>query len=299
MGDQVLKGGEVLQQRAAKRRKVNDVLVPLAASIGVFVAIAFLVSLLLYVISMGAGRLSPTLLLEYPSANPREAGMRSAILGSVFTVGLAGLICIPLSIATAIYLTEYAGNKWWSQVLRYNIANLAGVPSIVFGVVGLGLLVYGLGLGRSVIAGAFTLAILTLPYVTVVCVEAIKTVPEDQRFGAYALGATTYEVVRYIVLPRALPMMLTGGILGISRALGEAAPILVISGLLFIREDPTSLLSEFTVIPLQLYNWISRPQLAFQQLAAAGIIVLLVILLALNSLAIHLRQRFYRRLEEG
>jgi len=299
MGDQVLKGGEVLQQRAAKRRKVNDVLVPLAASIGVFVAIAFLVSLLLYVISMGAGRLSPTLLLEYPSANPREAGMRSAILGSVFTVGLAGLICIPLSIATAIYLTEYAGNKWWSQVLRYNIANLAGVPSIVFGVVGLGFLVYGLGLGRSVIAGAFTLAILTLPYVTVVCVEAIRTVPEDQRFGAYALGATTYEVVRYIVLPRALPMMLTGGILGISRALGEAAPILVISGLIFIREDPMSLLSEFTVIPLQLYNWISRPQLVFQQLAAAGIIVLLVILLALNSLAIHLRQRFYRRLEEG
>jgi phosphate transport system permease protein len=225
--------------------------------------------------------------------------MRSAILGSVFTVGLAGLICIPLSIATAIYLTEYAGSKWWSQVLRYNIANLAGVPSVVFGVVGLGFLVYGLGLGRSVIAGAFTLAILTLPYVTVVCVEAIKTVPEDQRFGAYALGATTYEVVRYIVLPRALPMMLTGGILGISRALGEAAPILVISGLIFIREDPTSLLSEFTVIPLQLYNWISRPQLAFQQLAAAGIIVLLVILLALNSLAIYLRQRFYRRLEEG
>jgi phosphate transport system permease protein len=225
--------------------------------------------------------------------------MRSAILGSVFTVGLAGLICIPLSIATAIYLTEYAGNKWWSQVLRYNIANLAGVPSVVFGVVGLGFLVYGLGLGRSVIAGAFTLAILTLPYVTVVCVEAIKTVPEDQRFGAYALGATTYEVVRYIVLPRALPMMLTGGILGISRALGEAAPILVISGLLFIREDPMSLLSEFTVIPLQLYNWISRPQLAFQQLAAAGIIVLLAILLALNSLAIYLRQRFYRRLEEG
>ena len=298
MGDQVLKDGEVLRQRTTKRRKVNDVLVPLAASIGVFVAIAFLVSLLLYVISMGAGRLSPTLLLEYPSANPREAGMRSAILGSVFTVGLAGLICIPLSIATAIYLTEYAGNKWWSQLLRYNIANLAGVPSIVFGVVGLGFLVYGLGLGRSVIAGAFTLAILTLPYVTVVCVEAIKTVPEDQRFGAYALGATTYEVVRYIVLPRALPMMLTGGILGISRALGEAAPILVISGLIFIREDPMSLLSEFTVMPLQLYNWISRPQLAFQQLAAAGIIVLLVILLALNSLAIYLRQRFYRRLEE-
>jgi len=299
MGDQVLKDGEVLRQRTTKRRKVNDVLVPLAASIGVFVAIAFLVSLLLYVVSMGAGRLSPTLLFEYPSANPREAGMRSAILGSVFTVGLAGLICIPLSIATAIYLTEYAGSKWWSQVLRYNIANLAGVPSVVFGVVGLGFLVYGLGLGRSVIAGAFTLAILTLPYVTVVCVESIKTVPEDQRFGAYALGATTYEVVRYIVLPRALPMMLTGGILGISRALGEAAPILVISGLLFIREDPTSLLSEFTVMPLQLYNWISRPQLAFQQLAAAGIIVLLAILLALNSLAIYLRQRFYRRLEEG
>jgi phosphate transport system permease protein len=300
MGDQVLKGeGDVSLKRAATRRKVLDGLVPVIASIGVFVAIAFLVSLLLYVVVTGAGRLTPTLITDYPSANPREAGMRSAILGSVFTVGLAGLICIPLSIATAVYLNEYAGNKWWSQVLRYNIANLAGVPSIVFGVVGLGFLVYGLGLGRSIIAGAFTLAILTLPYVTVVCVEALRAVPDDQRLGAYALGATTFEVVRYIVLPRAMPMMLTGGILGISRALGEAAPILVISGLLFIREDPTSLLSEFTVIPLQLYSWISRPQIAFQQLAAAGIIVLLAILLALNSLAIYLRQRFYRRLEAG
>lgn len=300
MGDQVLSAENLsVRGRSATVRKLFDGLMPVLVGVGVFVAVAFLVSLLLYVFSVGIGRLSPTLITNYPSANPQEAGMRSAILGSFFTVGLSALICIPLSIATAIYLTEYAGGKWWSQVLRYNIANLAGVPSIVFGVVGLGFLVYGLGLGRSVIAGAFTLAILTLPYVTVTCVEAIRTVPDDQRFGAYALGATTFEVVRYVVLPRALPMMLTGGILGISRALGEAAPILVISGLLFIREDPTSLLSEFTVMPLQLYNWISRPQLAFQQLAAAGIIVLLAMLLALNALAIYLRQRYYRRLEAG
>ncbi|MEM2952187.1 MAG: ABC transporter permease subunit, partial [Nitrososphaerota archaeon] len=185
-----------------------------------------------------------------------------------------------------------------ASILSYNISNLAGVPSVVFGVVGLGFLAYGLGMGRTVITGAFTLAVLTLPLVTVTCVEALKTVPDDLRQGAYALGATTVQVVRRVVLPRALPMMLTGGILGISRALGEAAPILVVSGLLFIREDPVSLFSKFTVMPLQLYNWISRPQPAFVELSSAGIIILLLILLALNALAISLRQLLVRRMEQ-
>ncbi|MEM4298214.1 MAG: ABC transporter permease subunit, partial [Nitrososphaerota archaeon] len=200
-----------------------------------------------------------------------------------------------LSIATAIFLVEYSRGGKLSSILSYNIANLSGVPSIIFGVVALGFLAYWLGMGRTVITGAFTLAILTLPLVTVTCVEALKAVPDELRLGAYALGATTLQVIRRISLPRALPMMLTGGILGISRALGEAAPILVVSGLLFIREDPTSLFSKFTVMPLQLYNWISRPQPAFMELSSAGIILLLLILLALNSVAIALRQCLIRR----
>ncbi len=292
MGDQVL---VKLGRRRPRARRLLDTLLPMLLSIGLFIAVAVVVSLLLSVISTGAHRLSWNLITQYPSANPAEAGMRSAILGSIYTVGLAAAICIPLSIATALYLEEYARGSKLSQILSYNIANLAGVPSIIFGVVGLGFLAYGLGMGRTIITGAFTLAILILPLVTVVCVEAVRTIPSDLKYGSYALGATTFQTIRWIILPRALPMMLTGGILGISRALGEAAPILVVSGLLFIREDPTSLFSKFTVMPLQLYSWISRPQQAFVELSSAGIIVLLIILFALNLSAIVLREYLTRR----
>ncbi|MCS7142361.1 MAG: phosphate ABC transporter permease PstA [Aigarchaeota archaeon] len=292
MGDTLLRAPT---DRRYRLKKIWDRWVPFILSLGLFFAILTVVALLFTVVTTGFHRISWNLILNYPSANPYEAGMRSAILGSIFTVGLSALICIPLSIATAIYLIEYAKGRRFSEVLSYNIANLAGVPSIVFGVVGLGFLVYGLGLGRSVISGAFTLSVLILPLVTITCVEALRTVPDDLRFGAYALGATTLQVVSKIVLPRSLPMMLTGGILGISRALGEAAPILVISGLIFIREDPVSLFSKFTVMPLQLYNWISRPQAAFIELSSAGIIVLLLILLALNSAAIASRQWLMKR----
>ncbi|MEM3031793.1 MAG: phosphate ABC transporter permease PstA [Nitrososphaerota archaeon] len=282
--------------RGRRWKKVLDRSMPVLLSIGVFLGVATVAALLFDVVLDGWHRLSPELITNYASANPREAGMRSALLGTIYTVGLSALICIPLSIATALYLTEFSGTGRLAGILRYNIANLAGVPSILFGVVGLGFLVYGLGLGRSIIAGAFTLAILTLPLVTVTCIEAIKTVPDDLRFGAYALGATKLQVASKILLPRSLPMMLTGGILGVSRAIGEAAPILVISGLLFIREDPTSIFDRFTVAPLQLFNWISRPQQAFRELASAGIIVLLLLLLALNATAIIMRHRLTRRL---
>ncbi len=290
MGDQVL--------RSRRVKIIMDKALLILLSIGVFIGVATVAALLIDVVSGGWHRLSPELVINYPSARPTEAGMRSSILGTIYTVGLSAVICIPLSIATALYLTEFSGTGRLPSILRYNITNLAGVPSIIFGVVGLGFLVYGLGLGRSIIAGAFTLAILTLPLVTVTCIEAIKTVPDDLRFGAYALGATKLQVARRILLPRALPMMLTGGILGVSRAIGEAAPILVISGLLFIREDPTSLFDRFTVMPLQLFNWISRPQMAFRELASAGIIVLLLILLALNATVIILRHKLTKRLTE-
>ncbi|MCS7125830.1 MAG: phosphate ABC transporter permease PstA [Aigarchaeota archaeon] len=284
-----------IRRSRVRLKKVLDRLLPVILSIAVFLAVAILASLLLTVIISGGHRLSWNLITNYPSANPNEAGMRSAILGSIYTVGLSTLICIPISMATAIYLVEYSRGGKLSSILSYNISNLAGVPSIIFGVVGLGFLAYWLGMGRTIITGAFTLAILTLPLVTVTSVEALKAIPDDLRHGAYALGATTFQVVRYVVLPRALPMMLTGGILGISRALGEAAPILVVSGLIFIREDPTSLFSKFTVIPLQLYNWISRPQQAFIELSSAGIIILLLVLLILNGIVIGLRYFLIKR----
>jgi phosphate transport system permease protein len=288
MGNQVLAYNN-------KRKLLIDRYMPVVYSLGLFIAILFIVSLLIYIVATGSHRLSWSLLTNFPSSNPREAGMLPAIYGTLWTVGLSTLMSFPLGIATAIYLNEYSGMEKLRSFLQINLNSLAGVPSVIFGVVGLGFLSYTLGLGRSILVGAILLAFLTLPLVTVSALEALKAVPDDLRFGGYALGATRWEVIKSIVLPRALPMMLTGSILAISRAMGEAAPILVISGLLFIREVPASPLDRFTVMPLLLYNWISRPQLEFRELASAGIIVLLLMLILLNAVAIYLRYRLSRR----
>jgi phosphate transport system permease protein len=288
MGNQVLAYNN-------KRKLLIDRYMPVVYSLGLFIAILFIVSLLIYIVATGSHRLSWSLLTDFPSSNPREAGMLPAIYGTLWTVGLSTLMSFPLGIATAIYLNEYSGMEKLRSFLQINLNSLAGVPSVIFGVVGLGFLSYTLGLGRSILVAAILLAFLTLPLVTVSALEALKAVPDDLRFGGYALGATRWEVIKSIVLPRALPMMLTGSILAISRAMGEAAPILVISGLLFIREVPASPLDRFTVMPLLLYNWISRPQLEFRELASAGIIVLLLMLILLNAVAIYLRYRLSRR----
>ncbi|MEM1948486.1 MAG: phosphate ABC transporter permease PstA [Candidatus Caldarchaeum sp.] len=292
--------GTVLEVKVLSRRdrlkKILDIATPVILAIAVFIAISAVAALLITVVYQGAGRLSLNLILEYPSANPAEAGMRSAFLGSFWTLGLSALVSVPLGIATGLYLSEWSSWRRFRRFVEFNIANLAGVPSIIFGLVGLSLLTYGLGWGRSIIAGAFTLGIMTLPLVTVSAAEAVKTVPEALKHGAYALGATKLQVTRYIILPRSLPMMMTGAILAISRAIGEAAPILIISGLLFIRRDPVSIFDRFTVMPLQIFNWVSRPQVAFQELASAAIIVLLMLLLALNASAIAIRYRFQKRL---
>lgn len=290
----------LLEQRYLVRRdrvkKFLDTFAPFFLSIGVFIGVAAVVALLFTVISSGGSRLSWNLIFEYPSANPARAGMRSAFLGSFWTVSLSALISVPLGIAAGLYLAEWSRFKTLRRFVEFNMANLAGVPSIIFGLVGLSLLTYGLGWGRSIIAGAFTLGIMTLPLVTVSAAEAVKTIPEALKLGAYALGATKFQVTRHIILPRSLPMMMTGAILAISRAIGEAAPILVISGLLFIRQDPTSVFDRFTVMPLQIFNWVSRPQQAFQELASAAIIVLLCLLMLLNMTAIIIRYRYQKRM---
>ncbi|MCS6784709.1 MAG: phosphate ABC transporter permease PstA [Candidatus Caldarchaeum sp.] len=294
MADTLL--AERVLERKDTRKKILDKLAPIILSTAVFLAISAVAALLITVVTQGWSRLSLNLILEYPSANPARAGMRSAFLGSLWTVGLSALISVPLGIAAGLYLAEWARWKPFRRFVEFNMANLAGVPSIIFGLVGLSLLTYGLGWGRSIIAGAFTLGIMTLPLVTVAAAEAVKTIPEALKQGAYALGATKLQVTRHIILPNSLPMMMTGAILAISRAIGEAAPILVISGLLFIRQDPTSVFDRFTVMPLQIYNWVSRPQVAFQELSSAAIIVLLLLLMALNATAIAIRYRYQKRL---
>ncbi len=263
--------------------------------LAVCVSIMILTMLLVNVTLNGIARLSPTLLTNYPSSNVDEAGMRPAILGSLYTVGLAIAIALPLGIATGLYLNEYGANSIVSRVVNITLINLAGVPSVIFGLVALSFLSYTLALGRSVMVGSIALAFLVLPLIVVTIVESARLVPTTHRLAAYALGARKYQVVLRVVLPRILPTALTSSILAVSRAIGEAAPILVISGLIFIRRDPTSLLDEFTVMPLQIYNWVSRPQQEFIQLSASGIIVLLAILFVLNITAIYLRNRLQRR----
>jgi phosphate transport system permease protein len=268
------------------------------ALIAVCVCIIALTVLLVNVMINGISKLSPGLVVNYPSSNVNEAGMRPAILGSLYTVGLAVGIALPLGIGTGLYLNEYGGKSRLSTVIQLALANLAGVPSVIFGLVALSFLAYTIGFGRSVIVGAIALAFLVLPLITVTTVESARLVPLTHRFGAYALGASKYQVVFKIVFPRIIPTAMTSSILAISRAIGEAAPILVVSGLIFIRRDPMSILDEFTVMPLQIYNWVSRPQQSFIELSAAGIIVLLLILLTLNISAVYLRKRLQKRVSE-
>jgi phosphate transport system permease protein len=260
-------------------------------------AVGFLVLgwLLVSVVGEGFSRVDWHLLSASPSSDPEEAGARPAILATIYIGILLLLICVPLGVGTAIYLEEYANKeRWYNRLLEVNIQNLAAVPSIVYGILGLAFLVRGLGLGRVLLAGALILTLLVLPTVIIAAREAIRAVPDSIRQGAYALGATQWQVTRRQVLPAAIPGIATGSILALSRAIGETAPLILIGALTFVSFNPT-VLGPFTALPIQIYQWIRLPQDEFRVLAAAGIIVLLVILLSLNAVAILLRNRYQKR----
>jgi phosphate transport system permease protein len=230
-----------------------------------------------------------------PSRKPEIAGMNSAILGTVWVILLTALFAFPVGIGAAIYLEEYAPSNRWTKILQINIANLAGVPSVVYGLLGLGIFVELLDMGRVIIAGALTMALLSLPVIIVSSQEAIRAVPWSLREAAFGVGATKWQVARSHILPAALPGILTGTILSISRAIGETAPLLVVGASAYIAVKPDSITDKYTVIPMQIYDWMSRAQTEFKQLAAAGIIVLMAILIAMNSVAIILRERASRK----
>jgi phosphate transport system permease protein len=235
------------------------------------------------------------LLLEPPSADPQIAGAEPAILATIYLGLLVIAFSVPIGLGTAIYLEEYANReRWYNRFLEVNIQNLAGVPSIVYGILGLAFLVRGLGLGRVLLAGAMILTLLVLPTVIIAAREAIRAVPDTIRQGAYALGATKWQVVWRQVLPAAIPGIATGSILALSRALGETAPLLLVGALTYVAFNPT-LMGDFTALPVQIYQWVARPQEEFRVLAAAGIIVLLAILLTLNAFAIWIRNRYQRK----
>jgi len=261
----------------------------------VVLPLVLLVILIADVVIDSAGRLSLDFLLSYPSRKAEEAGILPGLVGSVYLIVLTAIMALPVGVGAAVYLEEYGRKGWLANLIELNISNLAGVPSIIYGLLGLEVFVRTIGFGRSILAGACTMALLILPIVIMASREALRTVPNSLREGAYALGATHWQVTRQVVLPMAFPGILTGSILAISRAIGEAAPLIVVGALAYIAFLPDSIDSPFTVLPIQIFNWVSRPQEEFLKNAAAGSVVLLLTLLILNSVAIYLRSRLQKR----
>jgi phosphate transport system permease protein len=241
------------------------------------------------------GRMSWDFITGYPSRRAERAGILPALVGSLFLIALTAVMALPVGVGAAIYLEEYGKRSKLAGLIEVNIANLAGVPSVIYGLLGLGLFVRSLGLGRSVLAGACTLTLLVLPIVIMSSREALRTVPQALREACYALGSTRWQAIRRVVLPMALPGIITGAILSLSRAIGETAPLIVVGALTYVTFLPDGIDAPFTALPIQIFNWVSRPQPEFLVNAAAGIIVLLVTMLVLNTFAAFLRNRLERR----
>jgi phosphate transport system permease protein len=267
------------------------------ASLLLSLAVGFITlgTLVVQVVTTGIGFVDPVLLTNPPSADPAGAGARPAILATLYLGVLLIAFTVPIGVGTAIYLEEYANrSRWYNRLLELNIQNLAAVPSIVYGILGLAFLVRGIGLGRVLLAGALILTLLVLPTVIIAAREAIRAVPGSIRDGAYALGATKWQVTWRQVLPAAIPGIATGSILAVSRAIGETAPLILIGALTYISFNPT-ITGPFTALPVQIYNWTKLPNAEFKDLAAAAIIVLLAMILLLNGAAIWLRNRYQKK----
>ena len=258
--------------------------------------IAALILLLWQVFSHGIDWLTWDFIRNLPSRFPAKAGIRSALAGSLWLLGLTTVISVPIGIGAAIYLEEYAIKNRWRTLVQTNIANLAGVPSIVYGILGLGLFVRFMALERSILAGALTLSLVVLPIIILASQEALRAVPPSIRSASFALGATKWQTVWHQVLPASIPGIMTGVILAIARALGEAAPLLAIGAVAYIPFAPSRLSDEFTALPIQIFNWSARPQEDFHSVAAAGIIVLLGVLICLNAIAVFVRYRASKRI---
>jgi phosphate transport system permease protein len=266
------------------------------------VALGTLVTLLTYVITTGRSRLGTDLFELQPSQRPRKAGYQSALVGSILVVSLAAAITVPLGVATALYLEEFSNkSRWYNRSLEVLIQNLAGVPSIIYGILALGFIArkgsfgLGLGWGFTVRSAALTLALVVLPTVVIAARESLRAVPSSLRSGALALGATQWQATWRQVLPSAVPGIATGVILAVSRALGESAPLLLVGGVTFITKNPNGLADPFSVMPLMIYNYISQSRNGFVALAAAGIVLLLGVLLVMNSVAIIVRNKFQKK----
>jgi phosphate transport system permease protein len=302
-------------KRVAKNRAFTSLCIFATA-----LSLAALAVLLIAMFVTGWAHLDFSFLTEYASRKPEKAGIKAALWGSIWICAVCGAVALPLGVGTAVYLEEFAAKNKLTAFIRLNITNLAGVPSIVYGILGLTAFVqmwfllgnpndptisigtredwyyFQLPFGRGVLAGGLTLMLVVLPIVIVASQEALRAVPDSLREAALASGATRWQMVRRITLPAATPTIMTGSILAMSRAIGEAAPILVIAGIVFIRFTPLNIMDEFTAMPLQIYDWASRPQAEFHAVAAAGIIVLLAVLLTFNAVAVFIRYKLQKPL---
>lgn len=297
-------------RRLVARGKQWDKVFVIVGLLCMMVGILTLALLLVGLIQDGAGRLNWQFFSHFPSRRAAQAGILSAIVGSSLVMLVTALAAIPLGIAAGVYLEEYAGRNWVTEIIEVNVTNLAGVPSIVYGLLALSLFVYGLDFGQSILSAGLTLALLILPVIIVSTREAIRAIPGTIREGAYALGATRWQTVRDHVVPYSTGGILTGVIIGLARAIGETAPVITIGALTFIAFLPPApvsgefpflsfewLRSPFTVMPIQMFNWLSRPQAAFQENAAAAGVVLVVMTLLMNAAAIWLRVRYRKRIK--
>jgi phosphate transport system permease protein len=264
-----------------------------------FVATMFgllVLAVLLYrIFTQGFGYLDLQFLQSLPSRKPEQAGVYAALIGTIWLMAVVAPVSLLIGVGTALYLEEYAKKNFITDFIKVNISNLAGVPSIVFGLLGLTVFVRALAFGTSVLAAGLTMSLLVLPVIIVASQESIRTVPRELRDASYAMGATKWQTIVRVVLPASIPGIITGAILALSRAIGETAPLVVLGMPLFLAFLPKSLLDMITVLPLQIYNWTGRPQAEFHALAAAGIIVLLAMLLFMNSIAVLIRNKFQKR----
>ncbi|MBP2241628.1 phosphate transport system permease protein [Cytobacillus eiseniae] len=284
---------KVLKQM--KSRKASNIFFKLLFMAATTFGLLVLGILLYRVITQGIGYLDFQFLQNLPSRKPEQAGVKTALIGTIWLMGVVAPVTLLLGVGTAIYLEEYARKNRFTRFIQVNISNLAGVPSIVFGLLGLTVFVRALALGTSILAAGFTMSLLVLPIIIVASQEAIKAVPKELREASFGMGATKWQTILNVVLPAAIPGILTGGILALSRAIGETAPLVVLGLPLFLAFLPKSVFDMFTVLPMQIYNWTGRPQEEFQGVAAAGIIVLLTMLIIMNSIAVYIRNKFQKR----
>ena len=285
---------ETVSQRIKRRLQLNEIFKYIFLA-GLVFALVVLSTLIYDIVSKGAGWVDLDFLRNFPSRRPEQAGLYPALIGSLWLMLLIVPMVFVIGVGAAIYLEEYAPKNRMTSFIEVNISNLAGVPSIVFGLLGLTIFVRVMELGNSVMAGALTLGLMSLPIVIVASQEALRAVKKELRHASLALGASKWQTTFNVVLPSALPGIITGIILAVSRAIGETAPLIMVGAATFISTTPSNIFSDFTALPIQIYNWTSRPQAEFQNLAAAGIIVLMTMLIAMNSVAIYIRNKYTNR----